>query len=281
MGEKPLYFGWQGEGGPGASCSARNWPPCGHPSFEGGIDRRAIVQLMRHGYVGEDLTIHRGAEPGAARRDRRDLLGNPTPRERLYWDGRRAIAETTPRQRHDARGRDRRVRGCCSWAVGRQMMSDVPLGAFLSGGVDSSAIVGPDGASVRPARAHVFHRLPRETLQRGGIRQGDRGHLGTDHTELYVGDTELRDVVPQLPQLWDEPFADSSQIPTYLVAKLAREHVTVALSGDGGDELLCGYDRYRQGAALRGASAVPAPDLGARRLAARMVQSVPKALMGP
>jgi asparagine synthase (glutamine-hydrolysing) len=94
-----------------------------------------------------------------------------------------------------------------------------------------------------------------------------------------VGDTELREVVPQLPQLWDEPFADSSQIPTYLVAKLAREHVTVALSGDGGDELLCGYDRYRQGASLmRRLGALPRPC--PPTVAAGIVQSVPQSLPG-
>jgi asparagine synthase (glutamine-hydrolysing) len=142
------------------------------------------------------------------------------------------------------------------------MMSDVPLGAFLSGGVDLGHR-GLDGASVRPP-VHTFSiGFHEKRYNEAEFAKAIAAHLGTDHTELYVGDTELRDVVPQLPSLWDEPFADSSQIPTYLVAKLARAHVTVALSGDGGDELLCGYDRYRQGAAIAAPGRLPgclAPD---------------------
>src|SRR6056297_1133154 len=273
MGEKPLYFGWQGTGEARALLFGSELAALrAHPAFEGAIDRRAIVQLMRHSYVGEELTIHEGlsrVQPG-------EIVeiswADPTPRERLYWSG-AEVATTTPRRRMTPETATDEFEALLMNAVERQMMSDVPLGAFLSGGVDSSAIVGLMAKiSARPVHTYSigFHE---KRYNEAEFAKAIAAHLGTDHTELYVGDAELRDVVPQLPSLWDEPFADSSQIPTYLVAKLAREHVTVALSGAGGDELFCGYDRYRQGASMiQRLGSLPRP---LRATAAAAVQAVP------
>jgi asparagine synthase (glutamine-hydrolysing) len=266
IGEKPLYFGWQGTGPDRAFLFGSELAALRrHPAFEGEIERAALVQLLRHGYVGEELAIHRGlsrVQPG-------EMVEishrQPEPRRHRYWDG-ADIAATTPRRDISPEAAVEEFETLLLRAVGQQMMSDVPLGAFLSGGVDSSAIVALMAhLSDRPVHTFSigFHE---KRYNEAEFAKAIGAHLGTDHTELYVGDTELREVVPQLPQLWDEPFADSSQIPTYLVAKLARAHVTVALSGDGGDELLCGYDRYRQGAALR--RRLGAWPTGARRLAA-------------
>ena len=273
LGEKPLYFGWQGQGEERAFLFGSELKALrAHPSFEGGVSKSAAIAMLRHGHVPEDMSIYDGIlklRPG----EMAELsFHNEQIKRWRYWDGAAMYAETT-RPPYDPAEATDALDALLQDAVGQQMISDVPIGAFLSGGIDSSVIVGlMQHQSDIPVRSFSigFHEA---RYNEAGFAAEVAKHLGTDHTELYVGDNDLRDVIPKLPQIYDEPFADSSQLPTYLVAELARKHVTVALSGDGGDELFCGYDRYNQGARLL-AKTKSVPHL-MRRGAAACARSVP------
>ncbi len=273
LGEKPLYYGWQGTGRDalflfGSELKAFH----AHPAFKAEINRNAIVAMLRHGHVPEDLAIYGGVMKLRPGEIAEVSLGCPGPARRLYWDGGEIAAAPRGPAPKPQEAVDQ-LETLLLDAVGQQMMSDVPLGAFLSGGIDSSTIVAlMQHLSDRPV--HTFSIGFHEARYNEATFAAEvAAHLGTHHTELYVGDNDLRDVIPRLPQMYDEPFADSSQIPTFLVAELARQHVTVALSGDGGDELFCGYDRYRQGASLMQAiRPLPQP---LRRLGAGAVRALP------
>ena len=250
MGEKPLYYGWQGQGEARAFLFGSELGAlAAHDSFEKQIDRHVLPEMLRHGHVGENRSIYAGIHkvlPGEI-----VTLSNAerTPQPRRYWDSakiaaNRQIIDRSPEQAVAE------LEDLLLDAVGRQMMSDVPLGAFLSGGIDSSTIVAlMQRLSDRPVHSFSigFHEARYNEAEHA---RAVANHLGTHHTDFYVDDATLLDVVPKLASMYTEPLADSSQIPTYLVSKLARAHVTVALSGDGGDELFAGYDRYAQGAKL-------------------------------
>lgn len=251
MGEKPLYYGRQN----GVTMFASELGALmQHPAFTHEINRNVLPELLRHGHIGEDRSIYSGiakVRPGeivTISEESQDIS------RQTYWSGAQ-VAVT--RGGVDARSFTSPEAAVAALddllldAVGRQMMSDVPLGAFLSGGIDSSTIVAlMQEISDRPV--HTFSiGFNEERYNEAEHARAVAAHLGTHHTDLYVDEATLLDVVPLLPTMFSEPHADSSQIPTYLVAKLAREHVTVALSGDGGDELFAGYDRYAQGQALQ------------------------------
>ena len=247
MGEKPLYYGWQGSGADkvflfGSELKALK----AHPAFDAKIDRGSICLLLRHNYIPAPYSIFQGIaklEPGCLLKV---SLAQPEPKILKYWDtikvARTGVAqpfEGTPEQAVDA------LEALAKDAVRQQMMADVPLGAFLSGGIDSSAIVAlMQTQSQRPVKTFTigFNEAGyNEALHAKAVAK----HLGTDHTELYVSPKQAIDVIPRLPNLYCEPFADSSQIPTFLVSQLAKQQVTVSLSGDAGDELFCGYNRYQ------------------------------------
>lgn len=273
LGEKPLYYGWQGQAFLfGSELKALR----AHPAFQGGLSRPALVEILRHGNVGEDRSIH----PGIAKVRAGEIV-TILPETRgltrsRYWDGAAVAAAPRGPTPTDAEATDQ-LEALLMDAIGQQMMSDVPLGAFLSGGIDSSTVVAlMQRLSDRPVHTFSigFHEARYNEAE---FARAVAAHLGTHHTDLYVSDQELRDVVPRLPRMYDEPFADSSQIPTFLVAQLARQHVTVALSGDGGDELFCGYGRYAHGAALRRRLA-PLP-LPLRRLGSGALRAIPAGLL--
>lgn len=241
LGIKPLYWSMQA----GVLLFASELRPFHeHPGFSADLDRGAIAAYMRHNYIPHPHTVFQGVHqlpPGHMLR--LDHGGEPVVER--YWelagavrDGRRDRFEGSDAEAVDA------LEALLRDAVGRRMVADVPLGAFLSGGYDSSTVVALMQAQAdRPVKTFSigFHE---QAFNEAEHAAAVAGHLGTEHTELYVTPDEARDVIPRLAQIYDEPFADSSQVPTHLVSMLARQHVTVALSGDGGDELFTGYNRY-------------------------------------
>ena len=216
-----------------------------HPGWTPRIDCSAVASFMRHNCILAPHTIYEGVnklEPGTIL----TLPSNGDPNIKRFWDAgvvaRAGLAD--PIRADDNELTDRLEALLCD-AVRRRMVADVPVGAFLSGGIDSSTVVAlMKAANAGPVRTYTIgFEIPGfdEAANSAAVAR----HLGTDHTELTVTAKQALDVIPQLPDMYDEPFADSSQIPTYLVSAMTRRHVTVALSGDGGDELFGGYNRYR------------------------------------
>ena len=270
MGEKPLYWGRLPSGDVifGSELKALR----AHPRWQAELNRDALALYMRHIAVPAPHSIHRGIHklmPGAWLRvglGGREEHGS-------YWNLQdvvtRARAASNPLP--DAEATDR-LEALLTDAIRGQMLSDVPLGAFLSGGVDSSTIVALM-TRISPKAVRTFSiGFDEQGFDEAVHAKAVAQHLGTQHTELYVTAADALAVIPKLPAMYDEPFADSSQIPTSLVAAMARQHVTVALSGDAGDELFAGYNRYLLAERVwRKLSRVPLP---LRRAAAGVVQSV-------
>jgi asparagine synthase (glutamine-hydrolysing) len=270
FGEKPLYYGRVGETFVFGSelKSLRSFP-----GFSAGIDREALAEYFRLGYVPAPLSIYEGIRkllPGSTLS--LTLQGGESV-PAAYWS---AIAAAMAAKAHPLPGSPAaaadQLERLLGSSVARMMEADVPLGALLSGGVDSSAVVALM-QSQRTDRIRTFSIGSTEPgYDEAQHARQVAAYLGTDHTELYVSATDALAVIPKLPGLYDEPFADSSQIPTYLVAQLARQHVTVALSGDAGDELFGGYNRYVHGAAVwRRVGGLPLP---LRRLISGAMTSV-------
>lgn len=260
LGEKPLYYGWQGRGAQavflfGSELKALK----GHPEFEDRIDRNALCLQLRHSYIPAPYSIYSGIAKLPPGQLLTVSLAQRTPCISSYWDANKvaASAVANPFDRSPKAAVDE-LEVLLKNSIGQQMVADVPLGAFLSGGVDSSLIVAlMQVQSVRPVKTFTIGFVEDGYNEARHALQVAR-HLKTDHTELYVTGADALAVVPALPVLFDEPFSDSSQIPTFLLSRLARQHVTVSLSGDGGDELFCGYGRYQSANALwRRLSACP------------------------
>jgi asparagine synthase (glutamine-hydrolysing) len=270
IGEKPLYYAQFG--GMllfGSELKALR----AHPAFRSEVDRDVLALYLRHAYVPAPLTIFRGVSkvtPGCYVEFSPGRIG---AEEVVYWSA-RTVAEAgvaAPLQAAEAELVEQ-LDQLLRQAVSGQMQADVPLGAFLSGGIDSSTVAAlMQAQSSRPVNTFTIgSREPgyNEAEHAKAVAQ----HLGTNHTELYVTPEEARAVIPRLPQIYCEPFADSSQIPTFLVAQLTRRHVTVALSGDAGDELFAGYNRYVFAQRLwQRLSLAPSP---LRRLSAAALQSI-------
>jgi asparagine synthase (glutamine-hydrolysing) len=244
FGEKPLYYGVCADTLLfGSELKALRQ----HHRWSDEIDRNAVALLMQNDSVPAPFSIFEGIKklsPGCCLTVQ-VRNGQFRFNEHRYWrieelfaQGARASEGMTEAQSLQA------VDDAISTAVGRQMVADVPLGAFLSGGVDSSLVVAyMQKATSRPVKTFSIG-FREQAFDESRFARAVAQHLGTDHTELILTPRECLEVIPQLPQIYDEPFADPSQIPTYLVSRLARQSVTVALSGDGGDELFGGYSRY-------------------------------------
>lgn len=275
MGEKPLYYGRIGNtflfGSELKALAA-------HPDWFGEVNRDALALYMRYSYVPAPMSIYRGISklPPAhfvAIREGGCAVGNP----QCYWDLGK-IAEQCVDTFH---GKPEllidELDSLLLDAVGRRMAADVPLGAFLSGGYDSTTVAAMMQAqSERPVKTFTIGFLE-EGYNEAKHAEAVAKHLGTDHTELYVTPEEAMAVIPKLPSIYDEPFADSSQIPTFLVSELASRHVTVSLSGDGGDELFFGYYRYIHGYRIQQKLRIFSPVF--QRMIARMLSHAPSHLL--
>ena len=274
LGEKPLYYGWQGNS---FIFSSELKPFKAHPDFLNRVDRQALTQYLRYNCVPGVACIYKGISKLAPGSILTFSLSDKKYSITTYWSLldviRSAKAQPYEGDENDAVDElELRLKE----SIRDQMLSDVPLGAFLSGGIDSSIIVAlMQAQSGKPIKTFSIG------FDKDGFNEAEHAkavaeHLGTHHTELYVTADMALGVIPKLPHLYDEPFADSSQIPTYLVAEMAREYVTVALSGDAGDELFCGYNRYL--ATERIWSKLKFMPLSLRRLLAFSLTLLPEAI---
>lgn len=266
-GEKPLYYGRAGGSFLfGSELKALR----AHPDWHGETDRDVLALYLRHAYVPDPCCIYAGMHklpPAHWVEIREGQTGSP----QCYWSLDHVVS--APRRHGDVAALLDELEERLRAAVAMRMEADVPLGAFLSGGIDSSAIVAlMQAQSARPVQTFTIgFDVPgyNEAENAAAVAR----HLGTDHTEHYVTAEETLATVPELPRIWDEPFADSSQIPTLLLSRLTRQKVTVSLSGDAGDELFCGYNRYAMGYSLhRRLNRLPAP---MRRGLAKTLQVAP------
>lgn len=282
FGEKPIYYGWQGCGPPGHQNSvflfaSETKALKQHPAFKPDVDRGALCLFMRHGYIPSPYSIYKGIsklEPGS-------LLTvtsmQPHPNVRRYWSvWDDAVASGQSPLRVGAPEAVLALENTLMSAVRRQMSADVPLGAFLSGGIDSSTIVAlMQRQSTSPIKTFTIG-FEDSNYNEAEYAKRVAQYLQTDHTELYVSSAQALEVIPRLPKIYCEPFADSSQIPTVLVSHLAGQHVKVALSGDAGDELFGGYTRYVLTERLwKTLSRIPPP---LRSLVAASILAIPPAV---
>lgn len=275
LGIKPLYYGTSGNtflfGSELKSLRA-------HPAFDRDVDRDALALYFRHAYIPSPHSIFDGIrklEPGNIVTV--DPAGNTS--SETYWSavdawrkGNKAPFSGSEQEATD------QLESLLFDAVKLRMLSDVPIGAFLSGGIDSSTVVAlMQQASPSPVKTFSIG-FREDEFNEAPMAARIAAHLGTDHTEMYVTPEDMLAVIPDLPRLWDEPFADSSQVPTYLLSRLTRDHVTVSLSGDGGDELFLGYNRYDT--VLNAWAKVSMLPAGLRAPAARLGIAVLSRLLG-
>lgn len=264
FGEKPLYYGWA----------------CGNfvfaselkairatADFSNSVSRSAVRLLVSRNYIPAPLSIFEGIyklEPGCTLAALRGVASSPSPVPpepgveggrisiRHYWSYRGVVEAGLRDPIHDEREALDKLEEALALAIRGQSVADVPVGAFLSGGIDSSTIVSLY-QKYSSTKVRTFSiGFEEAAFNEANFAKEVARHLGTEHNERYVTVREAQSVIPLLPTIYDEPFADSSQIPTYLVSRFAREQVTVALSGDGGDELFGGYTRYHSAAKLWG-----------------------------
>lgn len=244
MGEKPMYYGWVGNIFVFAS---ELKAITAVPGFTRTIDIQALQLYMQFGYVPGPFSIYKGIfklRQGTMLKLDRSAQPGELPPSCPYWELTSFVLPTNCERRFSDSEVVDRFETLLNASVKQQMLSDVPLGAFFSGGLDSSLIVSL-------MQKHSTERVKTFTIgfREAGYNEADYArdiahYLGTDHTELYVTPQDAMDIIPQLPCIYDEPFADNSQLPTILLSRLTRQQVTVALSGDGGDELFGGYNRY-------------------------------------
>ncbi len=247
IGIKPLYFGWIGQGNARVFAFASELKAIVRvPNFERAVDRAALADFFQFLYVPAPRTIWKGISKLAPAHMMTIHVDSGETQTTMYWNA-RAIAQrgvADPFVGTDAQAEEALFTRVQS-AVDTHMVADVPIGAFLSGGIDSTLVCAVmQSLSQRPIRTFTVGFQETQSDERTHANNVAK-HLKTDHTSIEVASHELRDAIPLLAQMFDEPFADSSQLPTYLMSRFARQHVTVALSGDGGDEIFAGYNRHR------------------------------------
>jgi asparagine synthase (glutamine-hydrolysing) len=254
FGEKPLYYGFIGRGAAtifllGSELKALR----AHRAFDQPVDRNALALYLRYSYVPTPHTVYRDIyklEPGSILQIRPDEIATRTRSIAPYWRYEAVAAAGLAEPFDDESTAINALEATLLKAVGLQLIADVPVGAFLSGGIDSSTIVALMQAQTsRPVKTFTVGFDEAGFDETPHAREVAR-YLGTDHCEVRVTANEARAVIPKLPTTYDEPFGDSSQIPTSIICAVARREVTVALSGDAGDEMLCGYNRYDIGPKL-------------------------------
>ncbi len=249
IGKKPLYYGWAGSAFVFGSELKALWP---HPGFDAQIDAEALAEFLRLGYVPGARSIFRSISKLRAGHVLRIAATDAARREAglpfAYWSLKDAALRGLDAQESGRAASVAELEALVRDAVALRQVADVPVGAFLSGGIDSSLVIALMAASA-PGEVRSFsvgfEAVPWDEAPHAAAVAA---YLGTRHEEMYIGPGDALGVVADLPAIYDEPFADNSMVPTTLLCRMARAHVTVAVSGDGGDELFAGYDKYADAA---------------------------------